>query len=145
MKHSFCEIVEGLIRGRTVLIAVQTREEDRAVDLFCEMCKRLGWNCLAHDGFEGFRPLAGEQTLSGARDPISALNQIERTDGKTMGVYLLKDCHESLNNPLVKRALLNATCRNARVGNPPTATGPRSRKISPHSWPPQDQRRSLRR
>src|SRR5438552_11013307 len=111
MQQAFPETVERLLRARAPLIAIETREEERAIGIVSEVCKQQGWLCVEQDGVEGFHTLAGEQTLSAARDLLSALTAIERADETTVAAYVLKDLPDGLNNPMIKRTLLNTVQR----------------------------------
>jgi hypothetical protein len=44
-----------------------------------------------------------------ARDPITALEQIEKSDPNIPTLFVLKDFHEAWNNPQVKRKLRSAS------------------------------------
>jgi SpoVK/Ycf46/Vps4 family AAA+-type ATPase len=87
-----------------------TNEEERLlqkVKTLCEQGKRSG---LAWDAAEGFQVLAGRsQTAPTARDPLTALEQIDKSEGDTL--FVLKDFHESWGNAQIKRKLRSVAQR----------------------------------
>src|SRR5205814_4616458 len=63
---------------------------------------------LTWDVADGFQSLTAG-TPPTARDPITALEQIDKSDGET--VYVLKDFHEVIGNAQVKRKLKSVAQR----------------------------------
>lgn len=106
------EQLEIYFAARFPIILLSTREEERAIEtikLICDKTQRL---CLAWDGAEGFQYIlpANPQSPS-ARDPITALEYIDKSDIKTSAVFILRDFHEYWENPQVKRKLRSLSQR----------------------------------
>lgn len=98
------------LRARDTLIVLVTREEQRALTAVAEVCERMSRPCLSWDVADGFESLHGSAgSLPAARDPLSAIEQIEKLDGH--GVVVLKDFHDCWDNPQVRRKLRNVAQR----------------------------------
>lgn len=107
---NFQEELDIYLRARFTLLVVVTNEEERLlqkVKALCEQGKRSG---LAWDAAEGFQVLAGRSlTAPTARDPLTALEQIDKSEGDTL--FVLKDFHESWGNAQIKRKLRSVAQR----------------------------------
>ncbi|HPH96001.1 MAG TPA: AAA family ATPase [Anaerolineaceae bacterium] len=98
------------LRARFTLILLVTSEEERAIQSIKSVCERSQRSCIAWDLAEGFTEVLNDGQRPGtARDAVTALEQIDKTDTNT--VYVLKDFHEAWNNPQVKRKLKNVAQR----------------------------------
>ena len=64
---------------------------------------------MTWDTADGFQQLTGAGPPPAARDPISALEQVDKADGE--GVFVLKDFHEAWGNAQVKRKLRSVAQR----------------------------------
>ncbi len=96
--------LELYIRARFTLIVLSTVEEERALELLRRLCERAQKTCLSWDIADGFQHVAGAPaSLPAARDPLTALEQIEKWDGGAL--FVLKDFHEAWGNAQVKRKL----------------------------------------
>lgn len=91
------------LRARFTLLVLVTIEEERALQVVKAVCERTRRPAVTWDIADAFQPLAGATNLPAARDPISALEQIEKAEGDT--VFLLRDFHDCWSNPQVKRKL----------------------------------------
>jgi hypothetical protein len=112
MKESFETVLEDLVRARAPLIVIKTSEEERALDAIEAVAKRLNWLCIVFDAADGFHPLAcGAQTSPVAKDPLSALDQVDKADGSNLSLYVFLDFHEFWGNVQVKRKLRNLAQR----------------------------------
>jgi AAA+ superfamily predicted ATPase len=80
------------LRARFTLVVLVTLEEERALEAVKAVCERLHRPCLSWDLGDGFQALAGSPAVPSARDPVSALEEIERAEGD--GVFVLKDFHD---------------------------------------------------
>lgn len=92
------------LRARFTLIVLITPEEDRALQTIKSVCERtqrraLTWDTA--DGFSSLTPTTG--ALPAARDPLTALEQVEKTEGYSL--FILKDFHDAWGNPQIKRKL----------------------------------------
>ena len=106
--------LDTYLRARFTLILLVTPEEERALQVVKGVCERARRPCLTWDAGDGFQVLAGGMAPPSARDPISAMEQIERADGDA--VFVLKDMHELWGNAQVKRKLRNAAQNIAATG-----------------------------
>jgi AAA+ superfamily predicted ATPase len=90
------------LRARCTLLVVVTPEEGRALDAIRAHCGTQR-PALTWDLADGFRALAGAAPTAAARDPLTALEQVERADGDALFVF--PDFHECWPNGQVKRKL----------------------------------------
>jgi SpoVK/Ycf46/Vps4 family AAA+-type ATPase len=91
------------LRARFTLMLIITTEEERALATVKSVCERTKRPCLTWDMADGFQLLAGNITLPSAKDPLSALEQVDKADGETL--FVLKDFHECWTNAQIKRKL----------------------------------------
>jgi len=102
--------LELYIRARFTLIVLTTVEEERALELMRQLCERMRRPCISWDVADGFQAVVNVQgALPSARDPLTALEQIDKWDGSAL--FVLKDFHEAWANPQVKRKLRNVAQR----------------------------------
>src|SRR5262245_3773108 len=100
----FEQELDVYLRARFTLIVLVTPEEERALQAIRAVCERGKRACLAWDVADGFQVLSAGGTAPGpARDPLSALEQVDKADGDA--VFVLKDFHECWNNAPIKRKL----------------------------------------
>ncbi|OPY36502.1 MAG: Proteasome-activating nucleotidase [Methanoregula sp. PtaU1.Bin051] len=104
----FSNTLSVSLRARVTLMVVVTPEEERAISQIKAVC--AGWNpprqCLVWNIVDGFTSIAGNSTfLSQAREPLSALDDVVKSDENS--VIVLLDFHEFWNNPHVKRRIKN--------------------------------------
>lgn len=95
--------LELYLRARCTLIVLLTPEEDRALHAVKAVCETLKRPCFSWDIAEGFLPLSANGSAGTARDPVTALEHIDKADGDAL--YLLKDFHDCWCNPTVRRKL----------------------------------------
>jgi AAA+ superfamily predicted ATPase len=108
-KVAFDEILDIYLRARFTLIVLVTPEEERALEVVKGTCERAGRPCLAWDVADGFQVLSGKDTPPSARDPLTALEQVDKMRGD--GLFVLKDFHEFWNDARIKRKLRNVAQR----------------------------------
>jgi hypothetical protein len=102
--------LELYIRARFTLIVLTTVEEERALELMRQLCERMRRPCISWDVADGFQAVANVQgALPSARDPLTALEQIDKWDGSAL--FVLKDFHEAWANPAGQTQV--AQCRPA--------------------------------
>ncbi|MEA4908636.1 MAG: AAA family ATPase [Chloroflexi bacterium] len=100
------EQLDIYLRSRFTLILLVTQEEERALQTVRVMCEHTQRAAIAWDVADGFQWVtAGSATLPAGRDPLTALEQIEKYDPNANVVFLLKDFHEAWGNPQIKRKL----------------------------------------
>ena len=102
--------LEAHIRSHAPLIVVVTPEEKRLLDSIMRVCNNFPRQCLTYDIAEGLRDSnRGNGGVPTARDPLSALEQVEREGSER--VYVFKDFHACWGNDQVKRELRNVAQR----------------------------------
>jgi ATP-dependent 26S proteasome regulatory subunit len=106
---NFEQQLDIYLRARFTLIVLVTAEEERALETVQAVCERAGRAGLAWDVADGFQVLAGQVAPPTARDPLTALEQVEKAPDNTLVV--LKDLHEFWNEPRVKRKLRSVAQR----------------------------------
>lgn len=113
---TFDEQLDTFFRARFPLILLVTQEEERCLQILKTLCERTQRTLLSWDLSDGFRLLTtGRTTLPEARDPLTALEQVEAWNGANT-VFVLKDFHEAWDNAPVKRKLRSVGQR-ARLAN----------------------------
>jgi len=106
----FKEELDIYLRARFTLMILVTPEEERALQTVRQVCDLTQRKCLTWDVADGFQWLtANSGALPIARDPLTALELIDKTDGNTL--YVLKDFHEAWTNPQIKRKLRSVAQR----------------------------------
>ncbi len=106
---NFEEKLDIYLRARFTLIVLVTPEEERALETIKEVCKKARRSCLAWDVADGFQTLVGKEAAPTARDPLTALEQVDKADGNSLFVF--KDLHEFWNDARIKRKLRSVTQR----------------------------------
>jgi AAA+ superfamily predicted ATPase len=102
----FQKQLDTYLRARFTLIVLVTHEEERALQTVRLACEHSGRVALTWDTAEGFQWLtSATNTPPTARDPITALEQVDQYDANASAVFLFKDFHELWNNAQVKRKL----------------------------------------
>jgi hypothetical protein len=97
------------LRARFTLMVLVTTEEERAIATIKGLCERRKLPCFAWDSAEGFQAVFGSATVPAARDPITALEQIEKHEGDVL--FVLKDFHDCWTNAPIKRKLRSVAQR----------------------------------
>jgi SpoVK/Ycf46/Vps4 family AAA+-type ATPase len=98
------------LRARFTLVVLVTPEEERALNVIKTVCEKSQRACITWDLSDGFVALAGGLGgVSQAKEPISALDAIDKTGGNAL--FVLKDFHELWNNAAIKRKLRSVSQR----------------------------------
>ena len=104
------------LRAHFTLCVLFTIEEERAVQSIRAWCSGHARSCLVWDITSGFAWLSTEGTpIPVSKDPLSALEMIEKHKNGASSVYILKDFHDAWTNPQVKRKLRSVCQKLARV------------------------------
>ena len=104
----FEESLDIYLRARFTLIVIVTPEEERVLELVGNVCERTKRSLLSWDVAEHFQSIISQKgSLPNARDPISALEQIDKLPDNT--VVILKDFHDCWSNAQIKRKLRNVS------------------------------------
>ena len=104
---SFSNEFELLLRARYPLIYIPTREEERVESAIADCAKRLGnrgvyiWDFV--DGYQGNPTDEG----AGRRNPLQALELVEKLPASVPAVFILRDFHRFLEDVAVSRKLRN--------------------------------------
>lgn len=104
---SFNEEFELLLRARHALIYLPTREEERVEAAIAYSAKQQGdrgvyiWDFV--DGYQGNPNDAG----FGKRNPLQALEFIEKIPASVPGIFVLRDFHRFLEDVAIARKLRN--------------------------------------
>ncbi|MBI4663162.1 MAG: AAA family ATPase [Verrucomicrobia bacterium] len=106
---TFDQELDVYLRARFTLIVLVTQEEERALQTVKAVCERSKRVCLTWDVADGFQALTTGASAPSARDPLSALEQVDKADGEIL--YVLKDFHECWANAQLKRKLRNLAQR----------------------------------
>ncbi len=114
MKIPFQTELDTYLRSRCTLVVLTTPEEERALETLKSLCHSTQRHCISWDIAEGFTQLTdGAPSLQTAKDPMSALEQIDKVDGEL--VIVLKDFHElwgeNGSQPMFKRKLRSVVQR----------------------------------
>jgi AAA+ superfamily predicted ATPase len=98
------------LRARCSLLVLVTSEEERAITTLKELAAQTQRACLSWDHGEGFQTITNyTATLPTAKDPLSALDAIDKLDGEAL--IVLKDFHEVWGNAQFKRKLRSVAQR----------------------------------
>lgn len=96
--------IEISLRARITLLVLVTVEEERMLALIREICEADGRSALSWDVADGFQVMtSGSVEVPAARDPLTALEQIDRATSQS--VFVLKDFHDCWDNAQVRRKL----------------------------------------
>jgi AAA+ superfamily predicted ATPase len=105
---TFEKQLDTYLRARFTLIVLITHEEGRAIEMIKHMCDQTHRLSVSWDAAEGFSWVTSSSgNLPSARDPLSALEQIEKLDENFVSLYVLKDFHDFWANAQVRRKLRN--------------------------------------
>ncbi len=103
---NFDETLDIYLRARFTLIVVVTPEEERVIDMVKMVCEPSGRSVFTWDVADQFKIITGGKSAGPtARDPISALEHIEKVNSSA--VFILKDFHDCWDNAQIKRKLRN--------------------------------------
>lgn len=103
----FSEEFELLLRARYPLIYIPTREEERVEAAIAHSAKQQGnravyiWDFV--DGYQGNPNDAG----FGKRNPLQALELIEKLPAQAAAIFILRDFHRFLEDVAISRKLRN--------------------------------------
>lgn len=99
--------IDVCLRARVTLLLLTTSEDGRVMEQLKALCERSKRALFLWDHADYFRKVVGGgPEPQAARDPISALEAIEKAQGESL--YLLRDFHQCWKNqPRVVRKLRN--------------------------------------
>jgi len=106
---AFDQELDVYLRARFTLMILVTTEEERAMQTVKAICEKTKRSCLTWDLADGFQLLAGGSPLPSARDPLSALEQVDKLEADVL--FVLKDFHDCWGNNQIKRKLRSVAQR----------------------------------
>jgi len=103
--NSWCRNLELLIKSRTSLIWIRTKEEERLEKLINFSCERLNikrficWDCVS-----GIKGLINEEGKF-SNSPLGVLNWLKEQSSEVATVLLVKDFHKFYDDPTINRTI----------------------------------------
>ncbi len=103
--NSWCRNLELLIKSRTSLIWIRTKEEERLEKLVNISCERLNikrfvsWDCVS-----GIKGLINEEGKF-SNNPLGVLNWLKELNSEVSTVLLVKDFHKFYDDPTINRTI----------------------------------------
>jgi len=103
--NSWCRNLELLIKSRTSLIWIKTKEEERLEKLVILSCERLNikrfvsWDCV-----NGIKGLINEEGKF-SNNPLGVLNWLKELNPEVSTVLLVKDFHKFYDDPSINRTI----------------------------------------
>ena len=103
--NSWCKNLELLIKSRTTLIWIKTKEEERLEKLLNVLCKKLSpkrfvcWDCVS-----GLRGLINEEGKF-SNNPLGVLKWLKEQNSGLSTILLLKDFHKFYDDPTINRTI----------------------------------------
>jgi len=103
--NSWCRNLELLIKSRTSLIWIRTKEEERLEKLVNFSCERLSikrfvsWDCV-----NGIKGLINEEGKF-SNNPLGVLNWLKEQKSEVSTVLLVKDFHKFYDDPSINRTI----------------------------------------
>ncbi len=103
--NSWCRNLELLIKSRTSLIWIRTKEEERLEKLVSFSCERLNikrficWDCVS-----GIKGLINEEGKF-SNNPLGVLNWLREQNPEVSTILLAKDFHKFYDDPSINRTI----------------------------------------
>jgi hypothetical protein len=103
--NSWCRNFELLIKSRTSLIWIKTKEEERLEKILNSSCERLNikryarWDCVS-----GINGLVNEEGKF-SNNPLGVLNWLKEQNSEVPTILLVKDFHKFYDDPSVNRTM----------------------------------------
>jgi len=103
--NSWCRNLELLIKSRTSLIWIRTKEEERLEKLVNLSCERLNIKrCVSWDCVNGLKGLINEEGKF-SNNPLGVLNWLKQQSTGTSTILLAKDFHKFYDDPSINRTI----------------------------------------
>ena len=100
--QSWQKNLDLLLRSRTSLIWIKTKEEERLLKLLESTCIRLEKKLVSWDCVNGLEGLLNEQNKH-KNNPLGLLNWIKENNHNNSSIFLLKDFHKYFDDPSISR------------------------------------------
>ena len=103
--NSWCKNLELLIKSRTSLIWIRTKEEERLEKILNFSCERLNikrfvcWDCV-----NGIKGLINEEGKF-SNNPLGVLNWLKEQSSEVSTILLVKDFHKFYDDPSINRTI----------------------------------------
>jgi len=103
--NSWCRNLELLIKSRTSIIWIRTKEEERLEKLVNFSCERLNikrfvcWDCVC-----GIKGLINEEGKF-SNNPLGVLNWLKEQSSEVSTILLVKDFHKFYDDPSINRTI----------------------------------------
>jgi len=103
--NSWCRSLELLIKSRTSLIWIRTKEEERLEKILNSTCEKLNikryvcWDCVS-----GIRGLVSQEGKF-SNNPLGVLNWIREQSSEVSTMLLVKDFHKFFDDPSINRSI----------------------------------------
>ena len=103
--NSWCNNLELLIKSRTSLIWIRTKEEERLERLLNVSCEKLSikrfvcWDCVS-----GIKGLINEEGKF-SNNPLGVLNWLKEQSSEVSTILLVKDFHKFYDDPSINRTI----------------------------------------
>jgi len=103
--NSWCKYLELLIKSRTSLIWIRTKEEERLEKLVNISCEKLNikrfvcWDCVC-----GIKGLINEEGKF-SNNPLGVLNWLKEQSSEVSTFLLVKDFHKFYDDPSINRTI----------------------------------------
>ena len=103
--NSWCKNLELLIKSRTSLIWIRTKEEERLEKIINISCERLNikryvcWDCVS-----GIKGLVNEEGKF-ANNPLGVLNWLKEQNPEIATILLVKDFNKFYDDPTISRTI----------------------------------------
>ena len=103
--NSWCRNLELLIKSRTSLIWIRTKEEERLEKLINLSCEQLNikrfvcWDCV-----KGIKGLISEEGKF-SNNPLGVLNWLKEQNPGAPTILLVKDFHKFYDDPSINRTI----------------------------------------
>ena len=107
--NSWSKNLELLIKSRTSLIWIKTKEEERLEKILNLLCKKLNpkrfvcWDCVS-----GIKGLINEEGKF-SNNPLGVLNWLKEQSSEVSTILLVKDFHKFYDDPTINRTLKKGT------------------------------------
>ena len=103
--NSWCKNLELLIKSRTSLIWIRSKEEERLEKLVNFSCERLNIKrFVCWDYVKGINGLINEEGKF-SNNPLGVLNWLKEQSSEVSTVLLLKDFHKFYDDPSINRTI----------------------------------------
>ena len=115
--ETWYEKLDLLLKSRTPLIWIRSKEEERLYKILSQTCNRLeikrlvSWDCV--NGLSGVINEEG----SYSNNPLGVLNWVKEQNIQTSSIILLKDFHKFYDDPTISRTIKELSFKLRKTNN----------------------------